>query len=715
MAPGNTRLLLLLSLFPNLIAAFQTTRHLCPLCTARFASVPSGALPVKYEVEKLECFFNEKANRVLLLQRVLGLSNDVFRLFGSISLDILWHSVLSSARGDNQDDVSSWAQRAGPRIRQTFERSGPTFVKFGQALASRGDLLGCDLAEQLLPLQDCITPFDDSIARRVLEEELPAASPWRDEILATAFECTSGGDKKMGVSSGGPAAAASVSQVYRATIRNGTVAVAVKVQRPVEQGRLLVATDAILLRRAAQILERLDLDWWNKILLQGNERPKHRLFKAEAVAGVDEFMSRLFEEMDFQNERSNLQLFETTYGSKESSVHDASKVTSADSPAKRMSLVKVPKCFPELCSDRVLVMEWIDGEKLMDGGGGLEEDFALVKEGIQCTLSQLLETGIMHADPHGGNLLKVERRPAEETHPPHRRVRDRLRRRFVDPYQGRYPDSSSSAQPVGTSYQLAYLDFGLVSRVPVSVRDGIVAAVVLLVDRRYTAVAELFGDLLLLPPRVMEDKEELASFCTSLEATATRILSFEEGSNDVTAAAEGGKREVTRLPVLRFDRLLSELLSLAPRFEFQLPPYFLNNARALGTLEGMAVSVDPSFSVMKVVYPFALRRLLTNPDSSPRLRSTLDTLVHDETNDSKSRHTVKNVEQTTGKQKRRRIRWRALGVLLDDASQLLGVKRRTLLKEVLAERAGRRFAVSLLAEQLSLWIFPPRVSKNHRH
>ena len=61
-----------------------------------------------------------------------------------------------------------------------------------------------------------------------------------------------------------------------------------------------MATDAILLRRAAQILERLDLDWWNKILLQGNERPKHRLFKAEAVAGVDEFMSRLFEEMDFK-------------------------------------------------------------------------------------------------------------------------------------------------------------------------------------------------------------------------------------------------------------------------------------------------------------------------------------------------------------------------------------------------------------------------------
>ena len=152
-------------------------------------------------------------------------------------------------------------------------------------------------------------------------------------------------------------------------------------------------------------------------------------------------------------------------------------------------------------------MEWIDGEKLMDGGGGLEEDFALVKEGIQCTLSQLLETGIMHADPHGGNLLKVERRPAEETHPPHRRVRDRVRRRFVDPYPGRYPDSSSSAQRVGTSYQLAYLDFGLVSRVPVSVRDGIVAAVVLLVDRRYQLWRTLRRSAP-AAPRVMEDKEE---------------------------------------------------------------------------------------------------------------------------------------------------------------------------------------------------------------
>ena len=62
--------------------------------------------------------------------------------------------------------------------------------------------------------------------------------------------------------------------------------------------------------------------------------------------------------------------------------------------------------------------------------------------------------------------------------------------------------------------------------------------------------------------------------------------------------------------MVRFDTLLSALASLAPRFQFQLPPYFLNNARALGTLEGMAKSADPSFNVLSVVYPFACQRCI---------------------------------------------------------------------------------------------------------
>lgn len=63
-----------------------------------------------------------------------------------------------------------------------------------------------------------------------------------------------------------------------------------------------------------------------------------------------------------------------------------------------------------------------------------------------------------------------------------------------------------------------------------------------------------------------------------------------------------------QIPEVRFDVLLSSLLAIAPRFQFKLPPYFLNNARALATLEGMAKSADPSFNVIAEVYPFACQR-----------------------------------------------------------------------------------------------------------
>ena len=193
-------------------------------------------------------------------------------------------------------------------------------------------------------------------------------------------------------------------------------------------------------------------------------------------------------------------------------------------------------------------MEWIDGEKLLLSPSPssspssaseasrqeeeeeqrrrerkAEEDMVLVRQGIDCTLSQLLETGIMHADPHGGNLLKVRLNDQDQDHNHDKDDAARWRSRWR---RLRHPHSSASSSSPSSSpsaYQLAYLDFGLVSVVPASVRDGIVAAVVLLVDRRYDAVAELFGDLMLLPRRVLDDPEEFAAFSAALRATAERV------------------------------------------------------------------------------------------------------------------------------------------------------------------------------------------------
>ena len=144
----------------------------------------------------------------------------------------------------------------------------------------------------------------------------------------------------------------------------------------------------------------------------------------------------------------------------------------------------------------------------------------------------------MHADPHGGNLLKC---------------------------------------PEG----LAYIDFGMVSEVPQQVREGLLCAVAYLVAEEYGKVASLFGDLMLIPPHLLEDPQMLDELTEALRDAANAILERPDPK-------DGG----SRVPQLRFDRLIGAMASFAPRFQFTLPPYFLNNARAIGALEGLAKTGD---------------------------------------------------------------------------------------------------------------------------
>ena len=116
-------------------------------------------------------------------------------------------------------------------------------------------------------------------------------------------------------------------------------------------------------------------------------------------------MSRIFEELDYRNEAANIEKFANLYSEYNGSSPDVSVV--------------VPQVYLDWCTENVLVMEWIDGSKLTDvqtagkskdknAQDTTEENLALVKVAIDSTLSQLLITGILHADPHAGNLLKVQ-------------------------------------------------------------------------------------------------------------------------------------------------------------------------------------------------------------------------------------------------------------------------------------------------------------------
>ncbi|CAJ1439503.1 unnamed protein product [Effrenium voratum] len=237
----------------------------------------------------------------------------------------------------------------------------------------------------------------------------------------------------------------------------------------------------------------------------------------------------------------------------------------------------------------------------------------------------------MHTDPHGGNLLKG---------PPLKL-------------------KGKSNQPLR---QLVYLDFGLIADVPLQVREGLVCAVMYMVQKRWADVAGLFNQLMLLPDWVLADAETLESFTQDIEAAAKEALSFGDDSE---------------VPSLRFAALLEQLAFLAPRYEFQLPPYFLNNARALGCLEGMARTVDPEFNILRKVYPFALKRLLSNPSDSPVLRKTLRDLCEEGG----------------------RLRLSRAQKLVADAARLTRKSPRSVAADALRSRGGRRFLRSLLRSE----------------
>ena len=231
---------------------------------------------------------------------------------------------------------------------------GPAFVKAGQALSTRPDIIPVILLEELSELQDQLPGFDGNKAMELIEEDLNKKI---DEIFLTI-------DKD-------PISAASLGQVHKAVLKNKET-VAVKVQRP--GLREQITLDLYIVRNIANWLK-------NNI----------GLIRSDLVALIDELGKRVFEEMDYLNEAENAEKFRNLH------LHN--------------SKIAVPKIYKETTSRRVLTMEWIDGTKLTNLEGvknlGIDPD-EMIEIGVQCSLEQLLEHGFFHADPHPGNLLALE-------------------------------------------------------------------------------------------------------------------------------------------------------------------------------------------------------------------------------------------------------------------------------------------------------------------
>jgi predicted unusual protein kinase regulating ubiquinone biosynthesis (AarF/ABC1/UbiB family) len=242
-------------------------------------------------------------------------------------------------------------QRA-TELRQTLTRLGPTFIKVGQALSTRPDLIRRSFLDELIKLQDQLPPFDNKTAFNIIRSELgrPVTEIYQ-EI------------------SPHPVAAASLGQVYRGILPTGEE-VAIKVQRP--NLRPLLSLDLYLMRLAAK--------WFSPWL------PLNLGHDLTLI--VDEFGCKLFEEIDYLNEARNAEKFAANF---------------AEDPE-----VKVPEIYWRYTSQNVLTLEWINGFKLTDidkiKAAGLDLN-RLIKIGVTSGLRQLLEYGFFHADPHPGNLF----------------------------------------------------------------------------------------------------------------------------------------------------------------------------------------------------------------------------------------------------------------------------------------------------------------------
>ena len=494
---------------PGHLAAFITVVLGVPLIVAMIflvaaeALVPSGTGPQPVEV-------------VLGARRALARS----RRYSQISRIAVQHGLGPYLRGRPLRPADAAGGRAALALslRQALEEGGVTFTKLGQLLSTRRDLLPEEFISELAQLQDRAEPAPWEQVEQVITRSLGAPA---GQVFAQLQP--------------EPAAAASIAQVHKARLRCGDgpdVEVAVKVQRP--GIRSTVEQDLDILQRMAVRLER-----------------RARWARAVGAAGLARgFAAAMREELDFRVEARNTAAVAATWAGQQRAAGGSVQVV-------------LPAVVEQLCTERVLVIDWLDGVSLR-AAGQLIDDRGLERADLSRALLrsmvyQITEGGVFHADPHPGNILLL------------------------------------------TDGRLALLDFGSVGRLDAQQRSALQHLLLALGRGDPGALRDALLELVTRPDEIDEQQLERA-----LGQFMARHLA---GGAAATAA------------------MFTGLFRLASRFELATPPEIATVLRALATLEGTLSLLTPGIDIVAEARAYAVGRVAAQLSPTGVPKSAAEELV----------------------------------------------------------------------------------------
>lgn len=444
-------------------------------------STATSALPASYEWSAIQRYWSDRP-----LSTISRMGSIVYHLTPiAVQYCLLSNKKKNLNTPNHHDDTHSTETQhleealrlLAMTVRDRLTQLGPAFIKIGQQLSIRPDLLPAIVLKELQALCDKVEPMDDAIALEIICSELNIAS------LDDLFFST---PKRV--------AAASLGQVYRAQLKPSGTDVAIKVQRPDTLQNF--SLDLYLLQRLSILMDAFTTAFTK-------QPPFHQDLYESFAAGS-------YSELDYVNEASNQQEFRNDL-----------LLHCHHLP------VTIPRVYTDLSTRTVLTTEWVDGAKLSD-----VQDRNLMRKlipvGVELFLTQLLDTGHFHGDPHPGNLLVT---------------------------------------PEG---KLCLLDFGLCCRIGLDERQALTTAVYHLLTQNFDELVEKDAKTLGFLPADLD--------VTELKPLLVQILTAGMGTSDL--------RQRQR----KLMEISNELNQVFFQYPFTVPPYFALVTRGLGLLEGYVVA-----------------------------------------------------------------------------------------------------------------------------